>query len=73
MGIKVYAKTGENAENLVRRFSKIIEKSGLLKERRRREYFEKPSVRRRRDEVRMQKNAERERKFRERQSRNAIF
>ena len=73
MGIKVEAKPYENAEALVRRFSKIIEKSGLLKDMRKREYFEKPSVRNRRDKIRMRKNAERNKKLQARMDKNAIF
>jgi small subunit ribosomal protein S21 len=73
MGIKVEAGYGENAENLVRRFNKIVEKTGLLREMREREHFEKPSVKNRRDKIRMQKNAERQRRFQSRQLQKEIF
>jgi small subunit ribosomal protein S21 len=43
-GIRV--KDGESFESALRRFKKICEKSGVLSEIRRREHYEKPSVRR---------------------------
>jgi small subunit ribosomal protein S21 len=39
-------KDGESFESALRRFKKICEKSGVLSEIRRREHYEKPSVRR---------------------------
>lgn len=36
----------ESLENALRRFKKDVSKSGTLKEYRKREYYEKPSVRR---------------------------
>ena len=41
-GIKV--KDGESFESALRRFKKQVEKSGVLSEVRKREYFEKPSI-----------------------------
>jgi small subunit ribosomal protein S21 len=73
MGIKVEAGRGENAESLVRRFNKIIEKTGLMREVRERETYEKPSVKHRKAKIRMQKNAERQRRFQSRQSQKEIF
>ena len=43
-GIKV--KDGESFESALRRFKKQVEKSGVLSEVRKREYYEKPSVKR---------------------------
>ena len=40
----VVAKPGESFESLVRRFKKAVEKSGLLADVRKHEFFEKPSV-----------------------------
>ena len=73
MGIKVDANYGESAESLVRRFNKIVEKTGLLREVRERESYEKPSVKHRKAKIRMQKNAERQRRFQSRQSQQEIF
>ena len=48
MAIRVKASNGESAEQMLRRFKKLCEKEGLTKEIKRRQYFEKPSERRRR-------------------------
>lgn len=40
----VITRKNENFENLIRRFKKQVEKSGIIQEFRKREYFEKPSV-----------------------------
>ena len=42
-GVKV--KEGESFESLLRRFKKQCEKAGILSEIRKREHYEKPSVR----------------------------
>jgi len=44
IGIKV--REGENYESALRRFKRDCEKAGTLSETRRREFYEKPSVRR---------------------------
>jgi small subunit ribosomal protein S21 len=49
MSIRVKARSGESVEGLMRRFKKLCEKEGLTKDIRRKEFFEKPSERRRRD------------------------
>ena len=46
--IKVKARGNEPAENMLRRFKKMCEKEGLIKEIKRNSYYEKPSERRRR-------------------------
>ncbi len=41
----------EDFESLLRRFNKRVQQSGILTEMRRREYYEKPSVKRKRKEA----------------------
>ena len=48
MAIRIKARGGESVEQMLRRFKKLCEKEGLTKEIKRRQYFEKPSERRRR-------------------------
>ncbi len=48
MAIRIKARQGESAEQMLRRFKKLCEKEGLTKDIKRRQYFEKPSERRRR-------------------------
>ena len=47
----------ETFESALRRFNKKIQESGILAEARRREHFEKPSVKRKRKETARKKNA----------------
>lgn len=49
MAIRVKARSGESVEQMLRRFKKLCEKEGLTKDIKRREFYEKPSERRRRD------------------------
>jgi len=49
MAIRVKSRGGESVEGLMRRFKKLCEKEGLTKDIRRKEFYEKPSERRRRD------------------------
>jgi small subunit ribosomal protein S21 len=51
----VYVRDDESFENALRRFKRKCEKSGLLTELKRRQYFEKPSVRRKRAEAQARK------------------
>lgn len=44
--ISVIVREDENFESALRRFKKQVEKAGVLSEMRRREHYEKPSVRR---------------------------
>ena len=46
--IKVKARGNETAEQMLRRFKKLCEKEGLVKELKRTSVYEKPSERRRR-------------------------
>lgn len=48
MAIRIKARTGESAEQMMRRFKKLCEKEGLTKEVKRRAYYEKPSERKQR-------------------------
>lgn len=48
MAIRVKSRSGESTEGLMRRFKKLCEKEGLTKDIKRKEFYEKPSERRRR-------------------------
>ena len=47
--VKLTLRERESIQEAVRRFRKLVERSGLKKEMRRREYYEKPSEIKRRD------------------------
>jgi len=49
MAIRVKSRGGESVEQMLRRFKKLCEKEGLTKDIKRKEYYEKPSERHRRD------------------------
>ena len=49
--VDVRADGSESFENLLRRFNRKVQQSGILTEARRREHYEKPSVKRRRKAV----------------------
>jgi len=70
MGVKVTLKGNESVESLVSRFKKSIEKSGIMKDIRKHEFYEKPSDVARRDRVRRKKNQQREAKMAERRESN---
>ena len=48
---EVKVKDGEHFEGAIRRFKKQCEKAGILSEVRKREHFEKPSVKRKKKEL----------------------
>ncbi len=48
MAIRIKARNGESAEQMMRRFKKLCEKEGLTKDIKRRAYYEKPSERKQR-------------------------
>ncbi len=48
MAIRIKARAGEGAEQMMRRFKKLCEKEGLTKDIKRKAFYEKPSERRRR-------------------------
>jgi small subunit ribosomal protein S21 len=53
----VYAKPGESFESLLRRFKKSVEKSGILADSRKHEFYEKPSVQKKRKRIAARKRA----------------
>jgi len=53
--IKVTIRSGESPDKLIQRFKRICSKEGVLKEIKKRSFYEKPSVRRRRRVKEMQK------------------
>ncbi|TVQ76167.1 MAG: 30S ribosomal protein S21 [Phycisphaeraceae bacterium] len=48
MAIRIKSRGGESVEQMMRRFKKLCEKEGLTKDVKRKQYYEKPSERRRR-------------------------
>ena len=48
MAIRIKSRNGESIQQVLRRFKKLCEKEGLTKDVKKRQYFEKPSERRRR-------------------------
>ena len=46
--IKVRARSNESVQQMMKRFKKMCEKEGLIKDIKKRSYYEKPSERRRR-------------------------
>jgi len=59
MKIEIKVKDGERVDNVLRRFRKVVEKSGVLQELRKREYYEKPSVKKKRKQAASRKRAKR--------------
>lgn len=53
---------GESFESAVRRFKKQCEKAGILTEVRKREHYEKPSIRKKRKSIAAQKRVEKKRR-----------
>ena len=54
----------ESLDSLLKRFNKKVQQSGVLSEMRRREYFEKPSIKRKRKEAaKRRKSAKAARKY----------
>ena len=49
MSIRIKARSGESVEQMLRRFKKLCEKEGLTKDVKRKQNYEKPSERKRRD------------------------
>ncbi|MFC1968237.1 30S ribosomal protein S21 [Chloroflexota bacterium] len=48
---QVVAHDNESFESLLRRFNKKVQQEGIMSEVRRREYFEKPSIKRKKKEA----------------------
>ncbi len=60
--VKLILREGESIQEAVRRFRKLVERSGIKKEMRRKEYYEKPSEARRRARLRAERRAKRNRR-----------
>ena len=60
--VKILLRERESIQEAVRRFRKIVERSGLKKEMRKREHYEKPSVTKRRAKLRAVRRAIAQRK-----------
>ena len=61
MAIKIRLRERESIQEAVRRFRKLVERSGLKREVRRREYYEKPSETKRRTRLRAERRERRNR------------
>ena len=59
--VKLVVRDRESIQEAVRRFRKLVERSGIKKEIRIREFYEKPSETKRRARLRAQRRARRER------------
>jgi len=59
--VKVLVRDKESIQEAVRRFGKLVMRSGLKKEMRRRKYYEKPSDLKRRARLRAERRAMKER------------
>ena len=57
--VKLVVRDRESLQEAVRRFRKLVERSGIKKEMRRREYYEKPSETNRRARLRAERRARR--------------
>jgi small subunit ribosomal protein S21 len=55
--VKLTLRERESIQEAVRRFRKLVERSGIKQEMRRREYFEKPSEIKRRARLRAERRA----------------
>ncbi len=59
--VKMFLRDRESIQEAVRRFRKIVERSGLKKEMRKREVYEKPSLTKRRAKLRAVRRAKTQR------------
>jgi small subunit ribosomal protein S21 len=59
--VRLVVREKESIQEAVRRFRKLVERSGIKKEMRRREYFEKPSEVKRRARLRAERRSRRTR------------
>ena len=55
--LKVKSRAGESVQQMMRRFKKLCEKEGLIRDMKRNAYYEKPSVKNRRRIRKAQRNA----------------
>ena len=63
MAIRIKARQNETAGQMLRRFKKLCEKENLTKDVKKRQYFEKPSERRRRARRKTESRRIREQSF----------
>ena len=55
--VTIRVKDGENIEGALKRFKKATEKAGILAEQRKREHYEKPSVKKKKKAIAAKKRA----------------
>jgi len=60
--VRLYVRDRESIQEAVRRFRKLVERSGLKREMRRRQYYEKPSEVKRRARLRAERRARAQRR-----------
>ncbi|MDP6558925.1 MAG: 30S ribosomal protein S21 [Candidatus Binatia bacterium] len=60
-GVRI--RENESIESAIRRFKKTCEKAGILAELRKREYYEKPSIKRKRKAIAARKRAMKRARF----------
>ena len=56
--LRVKSRTGESVQQMIRRFKKLCEKEGLIRDMKRTAYYEKPSEKNRRRTRRAQRTTE---------------
>ena len=56
--LRIKARTGESVQQMMRRFKKLCEKEGLIRDMKRNSYYEKPSEQNRRRMRKAQRNAQ---------------
>ncbi len=56
--VRMFVRDRESIQEAVRRFRKLVERSGLKREMRRRQYYEKPSEIKRRARLRAERRAQ---------------
>lgn len=56
--LRVKSRTGESVQQMMRRFKKLCEKEGLIRDMKRNSYYEKPSEKNRRRIRKAQRNAQ---------------
>ena len=61
--VKLVIRDRESIQEALRRFRKLVERSGIKKEMRRREFYEKPSETKRRARLRAERRSQRNRKL----------
>ena len=61
--VRLIVRDRESIQEAVRRFRKLVERSGIKREMRRREYYEKPSEVRRRSRLRAERRTRRTRQL----------